>query len=208
MFTREPKHYFSICIFANISILFCVDSPTPEAAARQTCIKLFPYVWNLKVWTKRESNFGKNVTRWPLLYWKVLTTIYIFAEMDRAELVVKLQTAQINLEQEQERRRRLEAKVDSFTRQRQTSSEGMEDLKVKLNKTEASEARERQAGSKLREDLSQLQKNNEDLEARMKQVLTKSETGFACLRVCFWFPQTNKIGSLHKAGPFFLSCLN
>ena len=97
--------------------------------------------------------------------------------MDRAELVVKLQTAQINLEQEQERRRRLEAKVDSFTRQRQTSPEGMEDLKVKLNNIEASEARERQAGSKLREDLSQLQKNNEDLEARMKQVLTKLKQG-------------------------------
>ena len=110
-------------------------------------------------------------------YWKVLTAIYIFAEMDRAELVVKLQTAQINLEQEQERRRRLEAKVDSFTRQRQTSSEGMEDLKVKLNNIEASEARERQAGSKLRQDLSQLQKNNEDLEARMKQVLTKLKQG-------------------------------
>ena len=110
--------------------------------------------------------------------------------MDRAELVVKLQTAQINLEQEQERRRRLEAKVDSFTRQRQTSSEGMEDLKVKLNNIEASEARERQAGSKLREDLSQLQKNNEDLEARMKQVLTKSETGpwFA-----FDFPRLTKL---------------
>ena len=126
--------------------------------------------------------------------------IYIFAEMDRAELVVKLQTAQINLEQEQERRRRLEAKVDSFTRQRQTSSEGMEDLKVKLNKTEASEARERQAGSKLREDLSQLQKNNEDLEARMKQVLTKSETGpwFA-----FDFPRLTKLVVSIKQVHFF-----
>ena len=98
--------------------------------------------------------------------------IYVVAEMDRTELVVKLQTAQINFEQEQERRRRLEAKVDSFTRQRQTSAQGMDDLRVRLNNIEASEARERQACSKLREDLSQLQKNNEDLEARMKQVLT------------------------------------